>query len=125
MALNCTRLQGKGAPGPSQNGAFPPLNQKPIKLKEAFNAPIKRLGGRDMWHWEGLIWGVVNSCSKEILSGSCRTDLLSQFCPSIRTDYHRASRSHARDREAADRGDAGGQSAGNSTLPWRAMVSRS
>lgn len=49
------------------------------------------------------------------------------FCPSIGTDYRRATRSHARDREAADRGDAGGQPAGNGSVSrgfsWQANVS--
>lgn len=69
-----------------------------------------------MWNREELFWGVVNPCSPEILSGSCRTDLLC-VCLAFLRDYQHACSSYARDREATDRGDAGGQPAGNSSTP--------
>lgn len=43
-----------------------------------------------MWNREELFWGVVNPCSPEILSGSCRTDLLC-VCLAFLRDYQHAA----------------------------------
>lgn len=36
----------------------------------------KPVQGRGLWDREELIWGVVKTYSREILSGSCRTDFV-------------------------------------------------